>query len=69
MEAGSLVPMKHMGEMHPEMTKWEKMKVALVDGIPDNNNIAMWDLAEGMGVAATTKLLLYIDVARKTLHF
>ena len=68
MAAQEIPPIQHMGEIHPPLTAFEKLKILFYDDKNDNTNIAVWDLGT-LGVTATTEQPLYIDNDKVTLDF
>ena len=68
MAAQEIPPIQHMGEIHPPLTAFEKLKILFYDDKNDNTNIAVWDLGT-LGVTTTTEQPLYIDNDKVTLDF
>jgi len=66
--AQEIPPIQHMGEIHPPLTTFEKLKVLFYDPPNDNTNVAVWDLGE-LGVTTTTEQPRYIDNDFVTLDF
>ena len=67
-ESGNLIPMRHLGVMVPPLTAFEIAKITLYDDLPDNNNIAVWELGSN-GATITGESLIYVDLDYSTLSF
>ena len=67
-ENEELVAIRHLGQMHPPATTMEKIQIMFYDSLPDNNNIAAWELGKS-GVTITAESHVYIDVDFKSLEF
>ena len=67
-ENNELVAIRHLGQMHPPASTMEKLQIMFYDSLPDNNNIAAWELGKS-GVTITAESHVYIDVDFRSLNF